>query len=195
MHKGCARSLPGILALATVAVGIAGCSVKSFDSGRDPAMAKETVQSVRVTFVDNPDGSKKSSPAVDGLIALAAIKYLERKGNETNDKARAQFDQVFQDGFKDKFPAQAASYGLTVADTAQTELRVTLGNQKTQCSLYGCASRFDMQGDLVDSSGKSVWHFTTEIGQSSIFAEIPPLFDKFSTEVLNAMKKDGVIGK
>ena len=179
--------------LIAMAVAMSGCTVKSFDSNSTSPVPAERIQAVQVAFVDNKTGRMTGKVSIGGFIDLAASKYTQRKADETKEKTRALFDQVFIEGFKEKFPATAANYGLTVSDAAPTELRISVGDQTTHCNLYGCASTFVMEGDLLGSSGKSLWHFKTEIGQSSIFAEIPPLFDKFCVEVLNAMKKDGVI--
>lgn len=194
MHTTCALAMFRVLALAMASAAIAGCTVKSFDSTKVTSAPTDKVQAVHVAFVDSHTGQNTGKVAIGGLIDLAANKYIQSKADETKEKNRVMFDQIFTDGFRNKFPTAAANYGLTVSETAPVEFRVTVGDQKTQCSLYGCVSRFTMEGDLLDPSGKSLWHFTTEIGQSSIFAEMPPLFDKFITEVLNAMKKDGVIG-
>jgi hypothetical protein len=183
-----------ILALTAAALAMAGCSVKSFDSNRQASAPAEKITAARATFVNVAESENSGHPVVTGFIDLAASAYIQRNTNETKDKNRAEFVQVFTQGFKDKLPAAADKFGLAISDTAQAEFRVSVLDEKTQCSLYGCASRFHLVGDLLDASGKSVWHFDTNIGQASIFAKIPELFDKFTNEVLPAMKKDGVIG-
>jgi hypothetical protein len=182
------------IALAAIAVAMAACTVRSFDSNRAASTSLEKVQTAHVAFIDQQTGKNTGRVAIGGLLDLAASTYTQRNADDTKVKNRALFDQAFMDGFKDKFPATAANYGLTVSDTAPTELRITVGDQTTICGLAGCVSNFAMTGDLLDAAGKSLWHFETELGQSTIFAKIPELYDRFAVEVLNAMKKDGVIG-
>jgi len=154
----------------------------------------EKIAAVHAVFVDMPNRLNEAHVAVDGLISIAASASIEQRAHAAGAQNRILFVKTFTEGFKDKLPTSALKYGLTISETAQTEFRVAVTDESTTCSLYGCASRFSLQGDLLDESGKSFWHFETKIGQSTIFAKIPELFDVFTNEVLNAMKKDGVIG-
>lgn len=180
--------------MSMVAVAISGCSVKSFDSGRPTAAPAERVTAVHAVFAEAPDSKIERVASATDLISLAASASIKRKVETRATEDHALFVKTFTQDFKDKLPQDASKYGLTVSDSAPTEFRVVLGDQKTTCSLYGCVSSFDLRGDLLDASGKSIWHVTTTIGQSNITANIPDLFETFATEVLTAMKKDGVIG-
>ena len=173
----------------------AGCTVKSFDSGNTVSTGTATrINAARVVVSEAPDSAIEGKAVIASLIALAANKYIQNTADARKVSDRELFLRTFTEGFKSKFPAEAAKYGLTISDDAAAEFRFVVGNQQTMCSLYGCASNFEVQGTLNDAAGKEVWHVSGKIGQATVFAHLEEAFDEFAAELIAAWKKDGVVG-
>jgi hypothetical protein len=188
-HEGAA----GIVAIIVLGVALASCTVSSTHSTRVADGVK--VSAVRVLFDPRPPPTARVTTTATGPGAAAIVGSLNELDKRTALQASQQFQQVFTAGFRDRFPALAAKYGLTVAPDADVQLGFRIVEQSTSCA-GKCVTKVTMGALLLDASRKPLWRFDTRVGQATVFASISnEMFDALAEEVLQAMKKDGIIGQ
>jgi len=188
LWKGARPALTALLA-----VLVSACAVTGTTSNRTgPETPKLTA--VKVDFDPRPPATGTVTTTAQGILAPVIVKSQAPINAQRSRDAVVQFEAVFSDGFRNRFPRLAAAYGLQISPTAPDKLRLRVTEVKTYCTL-SCVTRVMLAGDLLNAGGAVVWQFATKPGQATIFAAIDgELFDKAARELLDAMKKDGLIG-
>jgi hypothetical protein len=169
----------GIVAV-VLGIFLVGCTANSPHG--TPIVPNVTVSEVRVVFEPPP------LPAADISASLANRKAVE---------ATRQFQQSLVAGFRDRFPGFAAKYGLTVTAGSPHLLNLKTVALSTRCTL-SCWTRVTLAVRLSDlsASRKQLWTFDTKVGDAVGADGVPErVFDLLADEILQAMKKDGLIGR
>jgi hypothetical protein len=179
-----ALKAPLVLALC---IFVAACTILSVDSNR-VGETTERFRELRVVFDPRPP---------------AKVKFVTTVGSLKNDEEFVaprlwpKIVSVFQVGLRDRFPDLAANYGLKVTPSSSNQLRLRFVGamlfNPNYINVTGVEVTVD--GQLVDALGKSVWHFQTTVKNPSIFTPFDEkIFEKIAVELLEAMKKDRIIG-
>jgi hypothetical protein len=171
-----------LIAITGIVLCLAACTIQGTDSKRlDPSAQKVTA--MQVLFNGKLPDQARSSGAVGATIVA------QREATS----ATSDYGTLFSNGFRDRFPALARAYGLEVSGAAGPRLLVNIVRTETYCYAK-CTTRATLSAILVDQRGKRLWQFVTKPGQSSTFAKIDDgIFDAAAHELLDSMKKDGVI--
>jgi hypothetical protein len=193
MTIGCSwRATRSAVAL-VLTILLSACAVTGTTSTR---VAPETTKltALQVEFDPSlPDTGRVVTTAPGIFVPLIAQTRVPLN-TQRSQEAAAQFGSVFSDGFRDRFPGLAAAYGLQISPTSPTLLKLRVPEVTTQCTAR-CVTRIMLAGDLVSANGTVVWQFVTKPGQVSLFDKIDDaLFDRTALELLDSMKKDGLIG-
>lgn len=128
---------------------------------------------------------------------LPSIDITANLANKKAVEGSRQLHELLVAGFRDRFPGLAAKYGLAVTADSSYRLRLRPLAQRTDCRLT-CWARLTLRARLLDSSpqGNELWSsdvvFGLAVGANSV-AE--GAFDPLAEQVLQAMKKDGFIGR
>jgi hypothetical protein len=181
-----ARRISSHMFVLATGLAIAACTIQSTQSNRiGTDIAK--VAEIHVIYI--PTVPPKGTVAQYGY----GPQFITPDRIQTASSSTLEYAAMFQAGFRDRFPAMAAKYGLTVSAIAPARLIVQITGTKTTCTAK-CVTRVDLSANLVDGANKPLWHFQTSPGQSSIFAKIDAeLFDVVARTLLDSMKKDGII--
>jgi hypothetical protein len=180
---------------------VAGCITTSngvaFHSSRvEPAPPK--ISAVRVLFDPTPYANPMVTTYAQGITETSAEKIARGQGGSSLKAAKdasAQFVQLLSNGFKNRFPTRASTYGLSVTPDATSVLKIAITYQTTRCQT-GCVTYLTLDGQLLGEGGQSRWSFKSEIGQVTTFSSISDgLFDTYADAFLAAMRSDGIIGK
>lgn len=110
--------------------------------------------------------------------------------------AKAQI-KVIEEGMRSKFEKKAMQYGVTTTEMSGDILSVDVVSVYSFCeSDKGCKTRLNLQVKITDVTGKDTWRYDGGVEQMAPKDGINPgLFDEFADTLLEAMKKDGVVGK
>ncbi len=121
-------------------------------------------------------------------------------------RAQQNIKNLFErldEGFKDRFPDMAGSYGLSITPSAPTVLTVRLISTTSICTHdillpNNCGTIFELQGTVADQRGTPMWTLkgTVEVHSGDKTGELfyKNTFPTFAQKWLEAMKKQGMIG-
>jgi hypothetical protein len=168
------------IAAVVFGISLAACTANSPHG--TPIAPNVMMSEVQVVFDPRP------MPVADKSAFLPNRKAVE---------ASRKFQQVLIEGFGDRFPELAAKYGLTVTAGSPYLLNFKVVAQSTECRL-SCWTRVTLAAVLFDlsASRKQLWRFDTRVGEAVGADSIPErTFDLLADEILQAMKKDGLIGR
>jgi len=171
-------------------LALCGCAVKSLKTSKDV----DVIQKIRMIQV-------AYDPTLPHQI------YIQKEGRgyrptiTTADKMVAYnnslaLSRIFNEGFSHRFSGIAAKYQVEVVKSADApKLKISISSLRMACSPMGCQSLFTLQGELFSQADIRLWNFSSEVGQPVVNADISgELFDSFAKELLDAMKKDGIVG-
>ena len=106
----------------------------------------------------------------------------------------AAFDNMMLFGLMQRFPALAKSQGLRLSIVAQARLLVHLAKGETKCTGSSCRTRVEVVATLLGDGRLPSWEFRTTLGPAATRPKIEEdWFGVFADQLLQAMKRDGVI--
>ncbi|SJZ54179.1 hypothetical protein SAMN02745126_01550 [Enhydrobacter aerosaccus] len=178
------------VAIGGLVAALAGCgTVRSSDSKIVERPAQK-IEAVRIDMMPNNAVRLEVQTTSYGAVLPAQQEANRVKGHERLQ----EFAKLISRDFRDRFPALAAPYGLTVSPTAPAILFAQITSAKIAC-YADCVMTVTLSVLLHDGK-KTLWQFKVNFGQKNIWADIDDqMFDLAATEMLEAMKKDGMIGK
>ena len=190
---GC-RFLRALLVAAVCAL-LSACAVAGVEAQRSAGAAKFNALQVRVEHRVIPK-EEMLTPANEPLASPNNIERVEQ-----NLKALyARLDQ----GFRERFPEMASSYGLSISSSAATVLTVRVMSTVNTCTnqlitIRGnqCATRARLEGAIADERGSPMWTLKASVliqsrdqtGQT-FYDEV---FPEFARSWLDTMKQQGMI--
>jgi hypothetical protein len=150
--------------------------------------------------VDEPKISREQmlTPAMEPIASPSSAAEIQL--NITN------VYQGLDEGFRDRFPDMAKSYGLAVSPTAPTVLVVRITGTISKCidpmltlvRSNWCSTRTQLQGVLRDSNGNTMLTLSAEVTVGSYDkvgdAFRIKLFPDLARRWLEAMKTQGLMG-
>jgi hypothetical protein len=188
------RHLAAALGLVTLCMSASGCTVQSVDSHRvassDPAIpATQKITDLKVAFDPTPPRQFRIVSSGRGYAAPPSVYEPQARQLITN------FERLFARGFAQRFAQHAIPYGVSLSPAAPNILRLKIAEITVHCS-GNCVTRAQLGGNLYGPDGRPMWVFNSNVGQATIFSSVSDdMFDALARELLEAMKKDGVIGK
>jgi hypothetical protein len=184
------RSKIGRLAAALAALLLmAACTIRYSESQR-LAEAAPAVKEMQVIF--DPTPPEKVKVVTSGnVIGLQSQHDFNVKFIAPREQRRIQ--ELLTTGFRDRFPGIASGYGLAVSRAAATRLQLRVADEQIQNG--SAMTKIVVQGQLVDAAGQTIWRFETGAKNRTVFAKFDEtVVDRISVEILEALKKDRLIG-
>jgi hypothetical protein len=156
--------------------------------------AAQTVQRVRLELELQP-GSVEITRSERSSNPNYKVEISEKDKADATQRA-ARLEQLLSQGFTARFPRAAAAQGLQVVTSGDVEhvLRLRVVWREMKCGPFSCAAQLRVRGDVVDRTGRNVWHFIMMFGQER--HEEPmnnSTVDRFARQVLEQMRKDGLL--
>ncbi|SJZ54203.1 hypothetical protein SAMN02745126_01551 [Enhydrobacter aerosaccus] len=138
--------------------------------------------------------------AVPTKVSTVVPRYANTAAEQGSSSYTAQIKlqeiaRLLVTGFRTRFPVLAVPYGVRIAPTADNVLHVRIESSETNCGAGKCTTTVTIEAKLLDAGGQTLWRSSIEFGQASSTVEINDvLFDAVAVQLLDGMKKDGVIG-